>query len=228
MKKHSFMTMVLLTSALALVSCSGKKTTSEEQTSSPATCVQQCNAETEQQGCGAAVQHTCQNAAQEEGCAAKAACAEACTETHNHQCCSQTEKASCADKASHECKNPEGCPSKKAMTPEQVFNKEYSVVAINGTKLEVAAEEQPTMAFDWAEKRVAGFAGCNRYFSQFEVGEGTLAFQQAGATKMACPNLALEDQFLAAFNKVKAYECTANGLRLLDENKTVVLLLSAK
>lgn len=222
MKKHSFVTMVILTSALVLASCSGKKTNSEEQTNTPTACAQQCGAEKDGHCSGAEATHNCQ-ATQHEGCASS--CAEGTTD---HQCCSQTEKASCADKASHECKNPEGCPSKKAMTPEQVFNKEYNVVAINGTKLKVAAEEQPTMAFDWAEKRVAGFAGCNRYFSQFEVGEGTLAFQQAGATKMACPNLELEDQFLAAFNKVKAYECTANGLRLLDENKTVVLLLSAK
>lgn len=226
MKKHSFVTMVILTGALVLASCSGKKTNSEEQTDAPVTCAQQCN--NTERVCGETAQHACQGVAQE-GCAAKAACASTetctstCTESHNHQHCKQTP---CSDKTTHhECKNPTGCPNNKAMLPEQMFNREYTVVAINGTKLQVAADEQPTMAFDWAEKRVAGFAGCNRYFSQFEVTDGTLAFQSAGVTKMACPNLELEDQFLAAFNKVKAYEWTADGLRLLDENKTVVLLL---
>lgn len=225
MKKHSFMTMVLLTSALVLASCSGKKTNSEEQTTSPATCVQQCNAET-QQCCGAANQHTCQSAAQEEGCAA--VCAEACTETHNHQCCSQAENASCADKTTHECKNPAGCPSKKVMAPEQVFNKEYSVVAINGTKLEVSEEEQPTMAFDWAEKRVAGTTGCNRYFSQFEINGTEIKFQKAGSTMMACPDMTIENQFLSSLEKVKKYESSKEGIRLMDENNNVVFLLNAK
>lgn len=222
MKKHSFMAVALLAVALVLASCTGKKTNSEEQTNTPAPCAQQCNGEGNGQ-CGSESTHACQNAAQHEheGCASEGTCAE----NKEHQCSGHAEKASCSGESTHKCKNPAGCQCNATMTPEKLFDKEYKVVAINGTQMNLKEEELPTMGFVWAEKRVAGTTGCNRYFSQFET-EGTkLAFQQAGATKMACPNMDLEDQFLAAFAKVKMYEYADGNIRLMDEAKNVVLVL---
>lgn len=67
--------------------------------------------------------------------------------------------------------------------------------AVNGEELN--DEKRPTLSLHLPAGRITGNAGCNRYFGQIEsLEDGTLSFGAIGATKMACPNMKREDEFL--------------------------------
>lgn len=67
--------------------------------------------------------------------------------------------------------------------------------SINGN--EIAEEKKPTLGLHLPAHRITGNAGCNHYFGQIESLEnGSISFGAIGATKMACPDMSLENEFL--------------------------------
>lgn len=68
-------------------------------------------------------------------------------------------------------------------------------------------DAEVTIAFT-ADGRLAGTAGCNRYFGNYEARGEALAISQVGATRMACPPPAMEVEraYLAALDAVRAWE----------------------
>lgn len=72
-----------------------------------------------------------------------------------------------------------------------------------------------TMTF--AEDRVTGRSGCNRYFGAAEHGNGKLKIAQVGATKMACLRDGLmqqENDYLTALQASQTYAFKGNRLVL--------------
>lgn len=54
-----------------------------------------------------------------------------------------------------------------------------------------------TLSINLTESRISGHAGCNRYFGTIgQVTQNTIGFNEVGSTKMACPDMSLEDRFL--------------------------------
>lgn len=82
----------------------------------------------------------------------------------------------------------------------------------------------PSLEFEMDEKRVSGFAGCNRYFGNFEMAGQFLLFQQMGSTRMACPaSKELESRFLKILSGQKlAYSVQGKSLRLSGDGHTLV------
>lgn len=64
--------------------------------------------------------------------------------------------------------------------------------------------------------RISGSAGCNRYFTQVEWRDGGLRLAPVGATRMACPGVAMqaESRFLARLGAVVRAEAAGDALRL--------------
>lgn len=55
----------------------------------------------------------------------------------------------------------------------------------------------PTLIVDLADGKIYGNAGCNRYFGSIgNVTTSTIHFTQAGSTKMACPEMSIENQYM--------------------------------
>ena len=84
---------------------------------------------------------------------------------------------------------------------EYLLNQKWTLQSI-GTTAITNKENAPTLELNLSEERVTGRAGCNRYFGSFkhDKDKKTLDFSQMGATKMACPDLKTEGQFLAALS----------------------------
>ncbi len=74
-----------------------------------------------------------------------------------------------------------------------------------------------TIVFD-AGLRIAGRAGCNRYFGTFEQSGDAVTIKPAGSTRMACPPDVMdqEGKFLSALEAVKTARREAGKLLLLD------------
>ena len=73
---------------------------------------------------------------------------------------------------------------------------EWRLVAIDGAP---APDAPAPITLRYEAGRIAGFAGCNRYFASIEAaGGGAVTVGPAGATRMACPEpqMALESRFL--------------------------------
>jgi heat shock protein HslJ len=79
------------------------------------------------------------------------------------------------------------------------------------------APESPAVTIAFEPGRVAGTAGCNRYFASIEESApGTVAIGPLGSTQMACPEevMQLEQRFLACLDQVGGYSFLAGRLAL--------------
>lgn len=73
---------------------------------------------------------------------------------------------------------------------------------------------------EFTEDRIAGSAGCNRYFGPVTLGAGTITVPgPLGTTMMACDPavMAQETAYLTAVQGARAYSLEADRLTLLDE-----------
>ena len=101
----------------------------------------------------------------------------------------------------------------------------WKVIEIEGLE---EIKIHPTMIFDEEEKRLGGFAGCNQYFASFEVSGSELSIGQSGATRMMCPDMTVEDAFLARLEKIAAYKVMNGELHLFDESDNRIFLAAAE
>jgi heat shock protein HslJ len=91
---------------------------------------------------------------------------------------------------------------------------EWTLVSLDGQPLPPEAR-RPTAVF--ADSRVSGFAGCNRYFGGVvEKSPGAIVVGPLAGTKMACPSPAMEieDWFLAAMSQATRYSFVGGHLVL--------------
>jgi heat shock protein HslJ len=74
----------------------------------------------------------------------------------------------------------------------------------------------PSLVFERDGNRVSGFAGCNRFSGTCEFpADGQLRFSMMAATRMACPDMTLEDEFLRALGTADSYSNDGKVLKLL-------------
>ncbi|HKZ04954.1 MAG TPA: META domain-containing protein [Methylomirabilota bacterium] len=89
------------------------------------------------------------------------------------------------------------------------------------------AEPASTLSFE-SRERVAGQAGCNRFFGRLDLDAGRLALGQMGSTRMACaaPVMEQERRFLLALQASAFWEREGDTLRLLDGERRLRLRLT--
>jgi heat shock protein HslJ len=79
-----------------------------------------------------------------------------------------------------------------------------------------AGGRRATLRFEPDTARVAGFAGCNRYFGTYTLDGTALRFGPIGMTRMACAEgMGLEQQLGAALEATRSYTLNGNELTLL-------------
>ena len=79
------------------------------------------------------------------------------------------------------------------------------------------------------ESALAGHAGCNRYFGNYDLQDGIFNISSVGTTRMACPEPAasFELAFLAAIQNARSLARTDSRMAMRDESGVVVLRLIA-
>lgn len=95
-------------------------------------------------------------------------------------------------------------------------------VDANGDPVDVLPEALVDITF--ADGKVNGTAGCNRYFADAQIDGATIVLGPAGATRMACGE-ALDGQetaYLAALDRVAAFTVDDGLLALLDADGAVL------
>ena len=79
-----------------------------------------------------------------------------------------------------------------------------------------------------ADGTAEGDGSCNRFRgSFFSETPSELKFSPLMSTRMACPAIATESNFISALGKANSYEITGDTLRVLDASGTAVARLEA-
>lgn len=99
--------------------------------------------------------------------------------------------------------------------------KEWTVIKIKGLE---QLSSSPTMIFEKEDTKVAGFAGCNNYFSTYKVSGNELSFAPVGATRKLCPDMSVEDNFFKNLPNIARFEIVKKELYLYDQNDELLIL----
>jgi len=74
-----------------------------------------------------------------------------------------------------------------------IENIQWHLNEVDGSPVSPMADtRQPHILLDPVKNQVRGFGGCNTFFSSYEREGSSLTFGPVGATRMACPNVAME------------------------------------
>jgi heat shock protein HslJ len=83
------------------------------------------------------------------------------------------------------------------------------------------------ITISFVEGRVGGSAGCNRYFTTYQIDENHLSFDsKIGATMMACPEQVMtqESTFLNLLSQTSTYKVKDNQLTFFDDSGEALLI----
>ena len=121
------------------------------------------------------------------------------------------------------CAQPRGSPLSPVTFREAVAGTDWELHELHGSPAPLGAgARRATVRFDADTARVAGFAGCNRYFGTYTLEGAALRFGGIGMTKMACAQgMALEQQLAAALDATRRYKVGERELTLLNDAGTV-------
>ncbi len=78
--------------------------------------------------------------------------------------------------------------------------------------------KKPTLNIDSA--KINGNSGCNSYFGELTLDKasGNFVAQRVGATKMACPNMEVENNYFSMLNQANKYVVNGTTLELYKDN----------
>ena len=108
--------------------------------------------------------------------------------------------------------------SKHATTLEDV---QWTLIELDGEGLKPLSRGPPTMTLASKDKRISGFAGCNRMMGGYDLDGNALKFSEMATTRMACIDVTPEERLLRALQATTRWKVTINTLELFDETGTV-------
>lgn len=99
----------------------------------------------------------------------------------------------------------------------------WALTHLNTAALEIN-ENRPTAEFNLNDFTISGNASCNTYSGKLtNYSTETIEFGQLVSTKMMCPNIAIERNYLQALAKVRQYEIKGLTLFLFDASHQELL-----
>lgn len=113
--------------------------------------------------------------------------------------------------------------SKRSSAPEAIqsdqnqnaLEENWELIEMDGEAVdEIFPDKHPTIEFKVKENQVAGFAGCNQFRGQLILDETYMKIVGVVSTKMACPALDEEEEFLAILQEVEQYDIAGGELSL--------------
>ncbi|QJX48155.1 META domain-containing protein [Hymenobacter taeanensis] len=119
-----------------------------------------------------------------------------------------------------------GCQSKLTPTtftpapppPATLHTTRWILYRLEAQPVTTTPEREMYVQLSATETQAEGQGGCNRFRGSFQLPmEGKLQFGPLLSTKMACPELALENRFLQVLGSTRSYRISGDTLRLYSE-----------
>lgn len=92
------------------------------------------------------------------------------------------------------------------------------------SKADFNGKDVPNMEININTNRVSGFSGCNRMTGNLFFEKDVLRFTNIASTRMACPNLNAESEFLKALQNGTSYKIRDNRLYLSNSEQKNLLV----
>lgn len=109
---------------------------------------------------------------------------------------------------------------------------EWNIIEINGIVVVPAPDQEfPFIGFDTKNGKVYGNSGCNRMAGSFDVNakSGTIHLGAMGSTRMACPDMTVEQNVLSALSRVERYKKLGkDNMALCGSSNLPILVLQKK
>ena len=113
---------------------------------------------------------------------------------------------------------------------EQLPGTYWRLTRLEGKPIILAEQQrEPSLVFQSGQKRLTGFAGCNRLTGGYEINGDQLGFRGVVSTRMACTQgMDTETAFLQALGKVRGWKIAGQHLELYDESGNQVARFEAR
>ena len=126
-----------------------------------------------------------------------------------------------------------GCKSISASqqrNPSKALAKSWALNYIKDIDYTDKMKAKPiTIGFNPVQNRFYGKDGCNNYFGIIDkLTDTEMKLGEIATTKMACPDMNLQFQFVWLLNATRKYKLDENLLHLLDANEKILLTFSLK
>lgn len=96
--------------------------------------------------------------------------------------------------------------------------------SMEGQKVQMKEKNNEiTVQFEEAEKRVTGMAGCNRFFGGYEADGNKIKFSHMGATRMTCPDQDTELRFFKILENTDTFQIKEQQLTFFQKGKVLAL-----
>lgn len=124
-----------------------------------------------------------------------------------------------------------GCRSHNAAAFSSLsdLNGEWDIVELDGTALNFAGTRH-YLAFDMENKRISGYAGCNRIIGSLvyeNERNNAIRFPQISTTRMACPDMKSEQELLQILDRVERFTAEDKStIAFFDKNGEKIMVLS--
>ncbi len=102
------------------------------------------------------------------------------------------------------------------MNATTLENVQWTLLQIDGEAVKTSSRGTPTMSLASKDRRMSGFAGCNRMMSGYELDGEALKFSGMATTRMACIDVTPEEPLLRALGATTRWKVTGNTLELFD------------
>lgn len=130
------------------------------------------------------------------------------------------------------------CSGTNKILPAAQLEGSWDIVQVGDEVLSPGQENSPFITFDLAQGRIWGNSGCNRMMGTFQTDSlqpGSLTFGAVASTRMACPDMAVENDILKALEAVRSFEGVAADdtdspltIALCDQKGKELLLLQQR
>ena len=119
-----------------------------------------------------------------------------------------------------------GCSGQRSvaaaqLNPTTLENVQWTLLQIDGEAVKTPSRGTPTMSLASKDRRMAGFAGCNRMMGGYELDGEALKFSEMATTRMACIDVTPEEPLLRALGATTRWKVTGNTLELFDGSGAV-------
>ncbi len=114
-----------------------------------------------------------------------------------------------------------GCSTQRAGAVEHTGSTtledvQWTLIELDGAALRASARGAPTLTLASKDRRLSGFAGCNRMLGDYELDGDALKFGAMATTRMACVDVTPEEPLLRALQATTRWRVTGNTLVLFD------------
>ncbi|WP_181163679.1 META domain-containing protein [Pontibacter mangrovi] len=110
---------------------------------------------------------------------------------------------------------------------DTILDAYWTLMSLEGQEVQ---RPQSTMTafirFEEGKSRVHGYTGCNRFNGTYTYGDESLAISELSTTRMACPDMEMENKFMAILRRVDRYEVSGDVLTLFSGGKAVATFMS--